>query len=216
MWVARFKVWHKSCQIRPLCKKHDVTDFVYVLKNWKLRGRFYYVQYHILQGKEIDLKKFVYDFRKIHGVLKLEYRANCMLTLREESIRKSFDPIFNPHIIQVKPVVQRTDGFEDWELASWNKKELMHILKVPIYSVKLTFIERRKMTDIILPHLSPELTSKQRAAIHLAVRHGYYNFPRKIDLVHLSRIAGVSRPAFQERLRKAEKKIIPFITDSIN
>ncbi len=216
MWVARFKIWHKTCRIRPLCEKYNVTDFVYVVKSWIKKNKFYYIQYHILQGREEDKKKFVREFKKIGGIKKLEYRGNCMFTLREESTNESFDPIFNPLIIQIKPVIQRTDGFEDWELASWDKEELMQIFEIPIYQVKLHSIEKRRLTDIILPHLSPDLTPKQKEAIQLAMKHGYYNFPRKIDLVHLAKLSRVSRPAFQERLRKAEKKIIPVFTESIS
>jgi predicted DNA binding protein len=215
MWIARFKIWHKTCEIRPLCKKHKVTDFVYVVKSWTNKGRFYYLQYHILSGREEDKKRFSRDFRKIRGIKKLEYKGNCLFTLREEPLGKSFDPIFNPKIIQLKPVVQRTDGFEDWELASWDKKELMKIFKIPIYQVRLHSVEKRKATDIVLAYPSPDLTTKQKEAIQLAMKHGYYEFPRKIDLVHLALLARVSRPSFQERLRKAEKKILPVFTESI-
>ncbi len=215
MWVARFKIWHKNCRIRPLCEKYNVTDFVYVIKSWIKKNRFFYTQHHILQGREQDKKRFVRDFKRMKGVRRLEYKGNCMLTLREDPINESFDPIFNPQIIQIKPVVQRTDGFEDWELASWDKEELMRIFNIPAYKVKLRSIEKKKLTDVVLAHLSPDLTVKQKEAIQLAMKHGYYNFPRKIDLVHLAKLSKVSRPAFQERLRKAEKKIIPVFTESI-
>ena len=215
MWIARFRVWHKTCKIRPLCKKYNVTDFVYVIKSWTDKKKFYYVQHHILQGAEQNKKKFVKKFRKIKGVKKLEFKGNCMVTLREESKRESFDPLFDPKIIQTKPVVQRTDGFEDWELASWDKEDVMKIFHINMYQVQLHSIEKRKITDIIFPHLSPDLTTKQKEAIQLATKYGYYNFPRKIDLVNLAKLAGVSRPSYQERLRKAEKKIIPLFTENI-
>jgi len=215
MWIARFKIWHKNCKLRPLCKKYNVTDFIYVIKNWSEKNKFYYIQYHILQGREEDKKKFVRELKKQKDIKKIEFRGNCVFTLRQDSIKESFDIIFDPKVIQVKPVVQRTDGFEDWELASWDKKELMKIFKIPIYRVKLVSIEKRKLTDIVLSHLSPDLTSKQKQAIQLAMKKGYYEFPRKIDLVRLAKLSGVSRPSFQERLRKAEKKVIPVFTESV-
>ena len=215
MWLARFRIWHKTCKIRPKCMKYQVTDFVYVIKSWTEKNRFFYTQYHILQGREEDKKKFVRELRKDESVKKAEYLGNCVMTLREEPISESFDPLFNPKIIQVKPVVQRTDGFEDWELASWDKKELMKIFTLSIYNVKLHSIEKKKTMDIVLPHLSPNLTRKQKEAIQLAIKHGYYHFPRKIDLVGLAKLCSISRPAFEERLRKAEKKTIPVFTESV-
>ncbi len=209
MWVAKFKVWHKTCKIRPLCHKHNVTDFVYVIKSWTEKDKFCYTQYHILQGSDESKKKFVKDFKKIPGIKKLEYKGNCMFTLRQDPLTESFDPIFNPKIIQVKPVIQRSDQFEEWELASWEKEDLMNIFKIPSYEVELYSIEKKDIPEVVFAQPSPILTKKQKQAIQLAIKNGYYNFPRKIDLVHLAKISKVSRPSFQERLRKAEKKVMP-------
>jgi predicted DNA binding protein len=214
MWTAKFKVWHKDCEIRPLCQKHKVTDFVYVVKNWEEGERFFYLQYHILQGTQEAKKAFVKEFKKLAGVKKAEFKGNCLLTLREEPQLQSFSPIFDPEVIQVKPVIQRTDGYEDWELASWKKEKLMKILEIPLYKATLTSVKQSKLSDVVLPHLGPNLTDKQKEVIQLAMKHGYFEFPRKIDLVGLAKLAKVSRPAFQERLRKAEKKIIPLFTES--
>jgi len=49
----------------------------------------------------------------------------------------------------------------------------------------------------------------------LAVKQGYYNFPREIYLDELAKISRVKRQSYQENLRKAERKIIPFLTESI-
>jgi predicted DNA binding protein len=47
--------------------------------------------------------------------------------------------------------------------------------------------------------------------LNIAIKNGYYNFPRKNDLNKLSKIAKVSKQTFQENLRKAENKLIPFL-----
>ncbi|MBS3127973.1 helix-turn-helix domain-containing protein [Candidatus Woesearchaeota archaeon] len=214
MWIAKFKVWHKTCNIRPLCKKYHVTDFVYILKCWTEKNKFYYTQFHILQGGEQDKKKFVRDFKKQKNVKKAEYEDGCLFTLREELLSESIDPAFDPQIIQIKPVIQRIDGYEDWEIASWNKKKLMQVFDIPVYDIKVKSIKKSKVTDIILPHISPKLSPKQKEAVELAVKEGYYNFPRKIYLEDLAKIAKVRRETFQEHLHKAEKKLIPFLTEN--
>ena len=52
------------------------------------------------------------------------------------------------------------------------------------------------------------LTDKQFRTLMLAHRKGYYKIPRKITLEELSEELGVKRVACQERIRRAEQKII--------
>ena len=216
MWIAKFKIWHKNCLLRPRCIKYKVTDFVYLINSWEEKKRFYYTELHILQGKEEDKKKFVKDLKKEKVIKKLEQKGNYIFTLNEESLQKQYySPVFNPKIIQVKPVAQRTDGYEDWELASWDKEILMKIIDVPVFDVELKSVEESKLSDIFLPQIYPKLSARQREAIELAVKSGYYNYPRRIHLEKLADISKVKRQTFQENLRKAEKKLIPFLTEGI-
>jgi len=216
MWVAKFKIWHETCILRPRCMKYNVTDFVYLINSWVEKRKFYYTELHILQGTEDNKKKFIKNLKKEKTIIKLEQIGNHVFTLNEETLKKQYySPVFDPKIIQVKPVAQRIDGYEDWELACWDKKTLMKIMKVPVFKVKLISIENVKITDIFMPHIYPKLSPKQREAIELAVKKGYYGYPRKIDLEKLGKIAKVKRQTFQENLRRAEKKLIPFLTENI-
>ena len=74
---------------------------------------------------------------------------------------------------------------------------------------ELLQIQQKELKDIYLPHLMPQLSKNQRRAIDLAIESGYYEFPRKIDMVGLAKKMGVSYPTFQEHLRRAEGKVIP-------
>ena len=217
MWVAKFQIWHKNCILRPRCIKYQITDLVYLINSWKEKKKFYYTELHILQGTEEDKKKFIKDLKKEKAVKKLEQKGNYIFTLNEEPLQKQYySPVFDPKIIQIKPVAQRTDGYEDWELACWDRETLMKITQVPVFDVDLKSIEETKLADIFLPHIFPKLSPKQKESIELAIKHGYYEYPRKIDLDKLSKIMKVKRQTFQENLRRAEKKIIPFLTESLN
>ena len=216
MWIIKFRNWHKNCLIRPRCIKYNVTDLVYLLKSWKEKKKFFYIELHILQGSAKDIDKFVKDFKKEKGIKNLERAGNYLFTLNEEPISKEYYlPLFDPKIIQVKPVIQRSDGYEDWELASFDRETLMKTTKVPDFEVELRSIEQTTIKDIFIPKINPELSEKQREAIELAVKNGYYNFPRKIHLEQLAKISKVKRQSYQENLRKAERKIIPFLTENI-
>jgi predicted DNA binding protein len=55
------------------------------------------------------------------------------------------------------------------------------------------------------------ITQKQFEALHTALTHKYYSWPRKVTLEQLAQKASTTRRAFQENLRKAEAKIFPHI-----
>ena len=217
MWIAKFKIWHKNCLLRPRCIKYQITDLVYLINSWKEKNKFYYTELHILQGTEENKKKFIKDLKKEKSIQKIEQKGNYIFTLNEESLEKQYyTPVFDPKIIQVKPVAQRSDGYEDWEIASWDRETLMKITEVPVFEVEIKSVKETKLSEIFFPHIFPKLSPKQKEAIELAVKSGYYNYPRKIDLEKMAQIKKVKRQTFQENLRRAEKKIIPFLTESLN
>jgi predicted DNA binding protein len=217
MWIAKFKIWHKNCLLRSLCVKYKVTDFVHLINSWTEKKRFYYTELHILQGKKENKKNFIRYLKKIKSIKKFEQKGDYIFTLNEESVEKQYySPVFDPRIIQIKPVAQRADGFEDWELASWDKETLMKIMKVSVFDVNLKYIKQTKLSDIFLPQIYPKLAPKQKEAIELAIKNGYYQYPRKIKLEKLAEITKITRQTYQENLRKAEEKLIPFLTESSN
>ncbi|MFH1450647.1 MAG: helix-turn-helix domain-containing protein [archaeon] len=55
------------------------------------------------------------------------------------------------------------------------------------------------------------ITQKQFEALHTALTHKYYSWPRKVTLEELATKASTTRRAFQENLRKAEAKLFPHI-----
>ena len=114
--------------------KHQVTDFVYLINSWKEKNKFSYTELHILQGKEENKRSFIKDLKKEKSIKKFEQRGNYIFTLNEDPAEKQYySPVFNPKIIQVKPVAQRTDGFEDWEIACWDKETLMKIMGIHVF-----------------------------------------------------------------------------------
>ncbi len=217
MWIAKYKIWHKNCLLRPKCVKYNVTDLVYLLNSWKDKKNFFYTELHILQGTEESKKKFIMELKKEKTVKKLEQKGNYIFTLNVEPLQKQYySPVFDPKLIQLKPVIQRSDGFEDWELGCWEKETLMKIMDVPVFETKLISIKNTFIEDIFVPRLFPKISPKQKEALEIAIKNGFYYYPRKKDLDDLSKIAKVKRQTFNEHLRRAENKLIPFITEDIN
>lgn len=214
MWLAKFKIKHKNCVLTPKAVKYNVVDLVYVLNSWNDQKNYYYTELHILQGKEENKKRFVHALKKEKTVKKVEAQGNYIFSLNKEPLEKQYySPVFDQRLLQPKPIVVSPDGFEYWEMACWDKKPLMEILKVPVFKAELRFIKNIKLAEIYLPKIYPQLSSKQQEAIELAVKEGYYDYPRRIYLEKLAHIAKVKRQSYQENLRRAEKKLVPFLTE---
>jgi predicted DNA binding protein len=77
---------------------------------------------------------------------------------------------------------------------------------------RLMYIKRKEVSDFFLVNVMPKMTSKQRKAIELAIKNGYYDYQRKVTLKTLSRIMRLSYATYQAHLRKAEQKLIPFLS----
>lgn len=218
MWKAVFEGSHQSCQLAPLCKKCNVTDFVYLINAWEEQDLFYYSEAHILQGDEKNVKKFIAGLRKQKSIIKFEQKGNFIFTLdRKPRWMAAYMPLWDKRIIQTKPVIQRADGTELWEMACWDKEPLTHILeRLPKeFSITLKSITETKINDIFLPHIMPKLSAKQKEVLRLAVSRGYFDFPRKINLQGLAKELKISKQTLQQHLRIAEKKLVPFLTENM-
>lgn len=216
MWLAKFKIKHKNCLLTPKCVKRKVTDLVYVLKAWNDGQHYCYTELHILQGSEENKKKFLRDLKKEKTIIKVEAKGNYIFTLNKEPLEKQYySPVFDPHLLQPKPIMVSPDGYEYWEMACWDRKPLMDILKVPVFETELKSIQNMKLAEIYLPQIYPKLSPKQKQALELAVKEGYYDYPRRIYLEKLAHIAKVKRQSYQENLRRAEKKLVPFLTEKM-
>lgn len=218
MWLAKFEGTHESCILSPLCKKYNITDFVYLLNAWEDNDGFWYSEAHILQGDEENKKKFIKEFKKQKSIKKFEVKGNFILTLEKKPRwMAAYSPLWDKRIVQTKPVIQKADGTELWEMASWDKEPLMQILeRLPKeFKINLKSIKQEKLNELFLPHIMPKITDKQKQVIELAVKEGYYEFPRKIGLEGLAKKLKLSKPTVQQHLRAAEKKVVPFLTENI-
>lgn len=73
---------------------------------------------------------------------------------------------------------------------------------------RFTNVKIKHLSSIPIKEQSQLLTTKQLEAINLSVESGYYEIPRKLTLELIGEKLGIKRVAMQERLRRAENKII--------
>ncbi|MFH0714484.1 MAG: helix-turn-helix domain-containing protein [Candidatus Diapherotrites archaeon] len=218
MWVLKLKFWHQNSFAIPYAKKYNLTILGFPLHKY-VTGDFAHITTgHLLLGREKDKQAYLADVRKNPKVEYMETEGNFLIYSGKVPKNEFHTHMyFSPEIFFVKPLTIKPDGFEYLEVASIEKKYLSKFLKKIEKSVKINSVNlsKEKMTDFYIPHLIPKLTEKQKEAITIAYAKGFYEFPKKTNIERLAKSAKLSPSTFQEHLRKAEEKLLPFILESL-
>ena len=216
MWYLKFRVKHEGCIYTPKTKELGIVDYTYPLGHI-LRGRDIFLSaIHVLSGSENSKEKYLNYLKRHKNVLELEGSGNVFITKVRERLRPAeYRAVYNPELLFPAPVVNDTDGFETWQIASWNRKYLEQIVGLSksktIIDFKLLEFRKKIIHDVYIANLLPKLAPKQLEALRIAFVNGYYEFPKKTDLNKLARGMKISKATYQEHLKKAEARIIPFI-----
>ena len=112
-----------------------------------------------------------------------------------------------------KPVFVDKQGYEYWEMASYDRDVLSEFLngvkKQNYEHLEILQFKNIQLNNVYFPAIAPDLTDKQKRAFELAVWEGYYDIPKRIDLKKLAQLMKISLATFQEHLKRAEAKIVP-------
>ena len=119
--------------------------------------------------------------------------------------------VHHPKIIKPNPVLITDKGFHVWDLASFDRLILEQVWLAAKKHVHATLVmfRRDKISNILVTRLYPELTIRQKTALDLAVRNGYYTYPKSVTMETLAKLMRVSYSTYQAHLKKAEGKLIP-------
>ncbi|MFA6462325.1 MAG: helix-turn-helix domain-containing protein [Candidatus Woesearchaeota archaeon] len=214
MWVAKIRLVHKDCITSQLTKKYGITNLVYGLGYYSDKNFLYFNIMHIPRGEEDKKKAFINEVKKDKRIIKFEQAGGMFFTLvKEPNKNKHLIQFYNPKIFFLKPDINTSDGHEVYEIGSWDRKEIQKFIDMAKKHMEgeLLKLKREKVADIYLPHIATQLTDKQLQAISLAESNGYYDYPRHIEQEMLARIMKVSKSTYQNHLRIAEKKLMPFL-----
>ena len=216
MWIARLLVYDENGMFASRAKKFNVGIHGYMLNYYSTKNSLYYTVLAFIEGTDKLKKKFITDLKKEKNIENIEDEGNfiiCRAKVTLDKERQYFIKLFyNPLLIQMRPYVIYTDGWEELELASFDRKHLEEILKVSEkhFNLKLKYIRKEKIANLGILSMLPKLTEKQKIAVESAISNGYYEYPRRIDVLRLAKKSNLSFSTFQEHLRKAENKLIPF------
>jgi len=209
MWVAKIEFDGKNSLIGSKTLKHKVTFFGYPL-SYTTDKKWIIVQATgTLFGKTDDKKNFVRDLKKEKRVINLELNDDFLIGIIKEPVYTK--KIYNSNIVHISPGIISQNGRELIEIASFDRSILtdaINSLKKNL-DAKLISIQNKKIKSLSVMKVRADLTPKQKGAMELAIKHGYYQYPRQIDLVKLAKLADLSFSTYQVHLRKAEAKIIP-------
>ena len=215
MWVAKIGLNGEKGLFGSRTKKYRVAVYGYPISFYEKAEGIYVFMAGFIYGKEKNKKAFLKDLKKSSRVLQLDIKEDFVIAQIKEP--KDAKPFYNHLIIHIEPVQILENGENIWNIGSWNKKELLkfiaHVKKY--YEGKLLKMMQKKISNVSVFSIQPELTKKQKKALELAVKKGYYAYPRQIGLKELAKNMNISYSTFQAHLRKAEQKILPIMSKRI-
>jgi predicted DNA binding protein len=218
MWTLKMRFWHEGSAVIPLAQKYKLTVLCFPLNRFSKGSYVFLTSAHIALGEQNNVKAYFDEIAKNPRYENLEYEGNLVVyTIKAKKSATHLQMYLSPELIFVKPIIVKPDGFEYLHLAALQKSVLTNFLKIAQKwgKVEMQRITEEKVRDFYVPHAMPDLTEKQKKAITLAYKNGYYNFPKKTEIKRLAKIAGLSPSTFQEHLRKAEQRLIPFFLENI-
>lgn len=214
MWVARIKYRHEDCVVMPKVVKNGIIAYASPGNASSKGGLIYSTGFLLLIGGENAKKAFIKDLKHDKRVVKAEASGDLITYIEkapaEREIFRSRD------IICLKPVFcNPKDGHEYWEIASWDKKFIRDFVSKAgkFGTAELLGIKRMTLGDVYILHVAPKLSGKQKEALKLAYESGYYEVPRKVELAAIAKKLGITSQALSERLRKAERSLLPLLVE---
>lgn len=219
MWVLKFKGKEEYNIYNSRTIKFKVKIQFYSRNHYIKNKKVFFINSGIIIGEEKNKKSFFLDLKKDKKIENLERNNNFFISIYSEPMNSErtsiLKTLYNPKITFLKPVIIGKDGFEEWEIASFNREDLEEIMKelekLKIKNLKILQFKDQKIKNLMIQSSEPDLTEKQKTALSLAIENNYYGYPRKIKLVELAKIMKISLSTYQFHLAKAEEKIMPFL-----
>lgn len=208
MWVCKFQFdGGDNIFFGGLAKKYNATLTGYNVSSHMKNNAFYVTVVGTFNGNEKVQEKFLDEIKNSKFVVKFEKNSNFFIVKIREWI--AFKSFYSPNFIYLSPIVIDNKGIYHYHVASWFRKDIETVLDVvdKKYGLKLISLKEEPISSISLTGIQPNLTDKQKKAYELAVKSGYYDYPKRITLKELAKMMGVSYSTYQQHLSYAEKKV---------
>lgn len=215
MWIARFKVWHTQSSARLTAGK-NVEWNAYFLNSYYKGKKLFVNRLALLRGSD---SAWLMEKMKTEKWVQIKWMEENTVLFSHE-VSNSFHTLFSDGtIFFLKPIIVK-NGFEYWEVASWEKKFIdafyQRVKKVGRKTATIELLElKTRPVSAFFSLAASDLTPKQLQALKKACAAGYYEVPRKTNLEDLADKIGEPRTSLQDLVRRAEKAIIPSVVEEV-
>lgn len=216
MWIAKFRLRDDEDIYSYLCEKYNIEFFAVPYTNFIKNKKINLLVGGILEGNQENKKEFIQELVKDKRVKNVENYHDYIFVHAQHNLsresKKEIKIFYNSQYLLVKPVRVSSERWEYWEVGCLNRNELNKVVRAArkYYHGELFSLKKEKIKSVSSLTLSPGLTNKQHNALYVALKEGYYNYPRKLTLPSLAKKINVSYSTFQEHLRKAESKVLTY------
>jgi len=219
MWVLKIKGRERGNIYEERALKFKTKIYFYSHNYYYENAAVFFIGSGLVEGKDEQKKAFFKDLQSDSRVTYFEENNNYFICIYSESKKSkrgmALKASYDPRLIFLKPAVIGTDGWEEWEVASTKKEYLTALVKesakIKEFEYVLLYLKQQKIDSLMIYSSSPNLTTKQKNALQLAITHGYYGYPRNITLDSLAKISKISLSTYQFHLARAEAKMMPFL-----
>ena len=210
MWAVKFQFEGSNVFFGQAAKTFNISLTGYPVSSYEKNNQLFLNLIGTIQGEEKDKQRFLKFLKKSKYTLKLEENNDFLNILIKED--KKFKPFYSPYFVYLSPVKIDNLGNYFYHLGSWQREEITKLLNFveKNYGYKFQNLKQEKINNISILGVQPNLTEKQRKAYELAVKEGYYEYPKKIEIKKFAKISRISYSTFQQHLKYAEKKISEF------
>ena len=132
------------------------------------------------------------------------------------SMKQNVNAVIEAHnCMEVQPTVYR-DGFEWYRILAFDNRDLFRLFGslsrwADVHVISKDILSERSARDtmaVSIRSLLGGLTEKQLNALLVALSAGYFDTPRKVKTVDISRSMNSPRTTYETHLRKAESKVL--------
>lgn len=215
MWTARFKLNHRDCPVVSRTKKFNIDVFTYPHKHYFIGNEHRTSGWGKALGTTEENTLFFEDLQKDPRIVKLDIFGNSFFV--EWNLGENGEAAmlyYNNKMSMLKPTLNSRDAHEYYEVACNDKtviKDFYDSLTGHMDKAEVIYIKKQNFSELFFPAgnnkpVIVNFSENQKKAFALALKHGYYCFPRKADLAFLAKKMGISLSTYQEHLRKAEEK----------
>ncbi len=165
-----------------------------------------------LEGGEESIQLYVDSIKESKSVLEFEVTYSSPTVYWTRSVHNLdfpsiYETILESGSMSLLPIIIR-EGIQYHTVYSPSRDAIKKLIKT--LKIRFTTVKVVSLSSAPLKSERTLLTPKQLEAFKLAFDKGYYEIPRrlKINIETLAQHIGIKRVAMQERLRRAEQRIL--------